>query len=193
MSSGAPAGLYEGRPDDEMGKIMAVREPVTELDPGYSSPGATATEWRRGRGELEKAEVYWLATVRPDGRPHVTPLLAVWVDEALYFTTGPQERKAGNLAGNPHCVLLTGRNSLHEGLDVVVEGDAERVRDDARLRRIAGAVAAKYGPEWRFDVRDGAFHHPEGGEAWVFEVAPVKAFGFGKGESYSQTRWRFRT
>ena len=31
----------------------------------------------------------------------------------------------------------------------------------------------------------------EGGEALVFEVRPTLAFGFGKGEQFSQTRWRF--
>ena len=49
---------------------------------------------------------------------------------------------------------------------------------------------AKYGEEWRFEVRDGAFHHGPG-EAWVFEVAPSTAYGFAKGD-YSHTRWRFR-
>ena len=128
--------------------------------------------------------------MRPDGRPHVTPLIAAWLDRALYFCTGPDERKALNLAENPHCALTTGANALHEGLDIVVEGDAVRVTDDELLRRIAAAYVDKYGEEWRFEARDGAFHHSDGGEAWVFEVAPARALGFGKGV-YSQTRWRF--
>ena len=49
--------------------------------------------------------MYWLSTVRPDGRPHVTPLLGIWLDGALYFCTGPDERKAKNLARNPRCIL----------------------------------------------------------------------------------------
>ena len=48
---------------------------------------------------------------------------------------------------------------------------------------------SKYGDEWRFEVRDGAFHHGPG-EAWVFEVSPVTAYAFAKGE-YSHTRFRF--
>ena len=74
-------------------------------------------------------------------------------------------------------------------IDVVVEGEAVRVRDEARLARIAAAYVAKYGSDWQFDVRDGAFAHGES-TALVFEVAPVKAFGFAKG-AFSQTRWRF--
>lgn len=164
--------------------------PTTELDVRYSSEDATATSWEEGRAVLERAELYWLSTVRPDGRPHVTPLVAVWADEALHFCTGPQERKAQNLIANPYCVLTTGTNR-NEGIDVVVEGRAEQITDERRLVRLADAFVAKYGEQWRFAVHDGAFAAPEGGVAWVFAVAPKKAFGFGKGDVYSQTRWTF--
>ncbi len=166
-------------------------EPPPELDTRFSSRGATPTEWPEARERLEQAEVYWVSTVRPDGRPHVTPLIAVWLDDALYFCTGPSERKARNLAHNRHCILTTGCNAIGEGLDVVVEGDAEQVADDERLRRLADAYLSKYGSDWQFEVRDGVFVH-EGGTALVFEVAPRKAFGFRKGDEFSQTRWRFR-
>jgi general stress protein 26 len=168
---------------------MAVRDPVAELDPRFSSDGATLTPWAEARGRLEKAEIYWLATVRPDGRPHVTPLISVWLDGALYFCTGASERKAKNLAGNTHCVVTTGCNALNEGLDLVVEGDATRVSDEAGLQSVADAYASKY--DWHFTVRDGAFHGDAGNVAVVYEVRPKTAFGFGKGETYSQTRWRF--
>jgi hypothetical protein len=173
---------------------MARTEPVAEVDSRYSSPGATATSWTEARKDLQSAPVFWVSTVRPDGRPHVTPLLAVWLDDALYFCTGERERKAENLGRNRHCLLATGCNALDHGLDLVVEGDAERVSDDARLRRIAGEYASKYGDDWRFGVRDGFFVHPghESSErVLVFEVAPVKALGFRKGSTFSQTRWRF--
>lgn len=169
---------------------MAGREPVAELDARFSGEGAIPTDWAEARGRLVDAEVYWLSTVRPDGRPHVTPLLSVWLDEALYFCTGPTERKARNLAVNPHCALTTGSNALGQGLDLVVEGDAARVSDDAVLRRLADAYESKYGSDWHFDVRDGVFVNGEGGEALVYEVAPTTVFGFRKGD-YSQTRWRF--
>jgi uncharacterized pyridoxamine 5'-phosphate oxidase family protein len=164
---------------------------VTELDTRYSGDDATPTPWADAREQLEQAEVFWLSTVRPDGRPHVTTLLAVWLDEALYFCTGAGECKAKNLAHNPHCILTTGCNTLDQGLDIVVEGDALRVTDQSRLQRIADLYELKYGSEWRFDVRDGAFNGQGGNVALVFEVAPSTAFGFGKGASPSQTRWRF--
>jgi nitroimidazol reductase NimA-like FMN-containing flavoprotein (pyridoxamine 5'-phosphate oxidase superfamily) len=170
--------------------VMARGARETALDQRYSSDGATATDWEHARAQLEQAELFWISTVRPDGRPHVTPLIAVWFDDALFFCTGPDERKARNLAENPRCILTTGRNTMGDGLDVVVEGEAVNVRDEERLRRIADAYVAKYGEEWRFEVRDSAFHH-QGGRALVFEVAPATAFGFGKGDEFSQTRWRF--
>ncbi|MFF4951769.1 pyridoxamine 5'-phosphate oxidase family protein [Streptomyces chattanoogensis] len=172
---------------------MAAREPVTELHPDYSSAGATATAWTAAVGGMTEAEIFWLSTVRPDGRPHVTPLLAVWADGALHFATGAEERKARNLAAAPHCVLTTstaGGNDLHAGLDVVVEGDAVRVEDETTLLGLADLFLEKYGDDWRFEVRDGAFHR-EGHRALVFRVEPVRAFGFGRGETYSQTRWTF--
>jgi nitroimidazol reductase NimA-like FMN-containing flavoprotein (pyridoxamine 5'-phosphate oxidase superfamily) len=170
---------------------MVEPDPVTDLS-AFSSDDAVSTEWARGRRDLQDAEVYWLATVRPDGRPHVTPLTGIWFDGALYFCTGPTERKAKNLAQNAHCVLTTGCNRL-DGLDVVVEGNAAKVSDPAELANVADTYESKYGRH---------FTAPEGtwfglgdamrrGEAVVFRVAPSTAFGFGKGTPYSQTRWSF--
>ena len=167
---------------------MAIIESTTELDTRFSSNDAKATPWAVGTDHLAKAEIYWLSTVRPDGRPHVTPLIAIWLDSSLYFCTGPDERKAKNLAQNPHCVVTTGNNSIGEGLDVVLEGMAVEVHDEVRLRELATAYKAKY--DWDFEVRDGAFYNDAGGRALVFEVAPVKVLGFGKGDAFSQTRWR---
>ncbi|MEU0627334.1 pyridoxamine 5'-phosphate oxidase family protein [Streptomyces sp. NPDC005989] len=169
---------------------MSGFEPYAELDGDYSDKNATACPWSTARTLLTGAELYWLSTVRPDGRPHVTPLIGVWADGALHFATGAEERKARNLAANPEVVLTTGTNTMSEGLDVVVEGRAERVTDEGRLDLLATAWEAKYGPEWHFDVQGGAFVQ-SGRTALVFQVRPRKAFGFGKGARFSQTRWRF--
>ncbi|WP_433512287.1 pyridoxamine 5'-phosphate oxidase family protein [Nonomuraea sp. CA-143628] len=166
-------------------------EPITELDARYSAEGATATEWARALDTLERAQTFWLATVRPDGSPHVTTLLAVWHDGMLCFCTGAGEQKARNLASNQHCTLTTGTNSLEEGLDVVVEGIAERVTDAGRLKRLADAYVVKYGSDWRFEVGDDSFLNRGGDRVLVFAVSPAKAFGFRKGD-FSQTRWRFQ-
>jgi hypothetical protein len=175
---------------------MAFRAPAAELDHRFSSDGATPASWREAQAVLMDAEVFWISTVRRDGRPHVTPLIAVWFDGALYFTTGAREQKARNLAGNRRCILTTGCNALGKGLDLVVEGRAARVSSDPRLRRIARLYVAKYGREWRFTVRNGHFVHGgeahEGSLALVYGVALTKVLGFRKGREFSHTRWRFR-
>jgi general stress protein 26 len=168
---------------------MTSKDPTAELADEFSSPGATPTKWADGSERLKKAEIYWLSTVRPDARPHVTPLIGLFLDEAFHFCTGPTERKAKNLAANPHVVVTTGDNAIDKGMDLVVEGDALRVTDGADLQRVADEYAAKY--DWQFTARDGAFFNDQGGEAFVFRVVPSKAFAFGKGEPFSQTRWRF--
>lgn len=169
---------------------MTAREPTTELDARYSSGNASAVPWSEATSHLTRAGVYWITTVRPEGRPHVTPLIAVWLDDALCFCTGPDERKAKNLAANPHCAVTTGGNDLDRGFDIVVEGDAATITDETRLQHIADTYVSKYGNDWHFDVRDGAFYS-EGGRASVFAIVPTTAFGFGKGDPFSQTRWRF--
>jgi len=65
--------------------------PETKLDTRFSDPDAVATSWNDTRRALEKAELFWITTVRRDGRPHTTPLVAVWLDDAIYFCTGPRE------------------------------------------------------------------------------------------------------
>ncbi|MFG2073877.1 Nitroimidazol reductase NimA, pyridoxamine 5'-phosphate oxidase superfamily [Nonomuraea maritima] len=165
-------------------------EPVTRLDRRFSADDATPTPWAEAREQLEHAETYWLSTVRKDGRPHVTPLLAVWRDGAMYFCTGADEQKGRNLASNLNCALTTGAGSLHEGLDLVVEGLARRVTDPAALKELAAAWEAKYGATWHFEVGDGVFVNVAGGAAQVYELRPSKALGFRKGR-YGQTTWRF--
>jgi nitroimidazol reductase NimA-like FMN-containing flavoprotein (pyridoxamine 5'-phosphate oxidase superfamily) len=170
---------------------MAVKMPVTELDARFSSEGAPPTDWAEGRQLIESAEVFWISTVRPDGRPHVTPLLAVWHDDTMYFCTGSEERKAKNLEQNSHCILTTGQNGL-DGLDVVVEGRAAEVSDRAELGQVVDSYESKYG---------GHLTAPEGtwfglsdtiraGKVLVYRVTPTTVLGFAKGEQFSQTRWR---
>jgi Pyridoxamine 5'-phosphate oxidase len=168
------------------------QDPIIELVGAFSSPGAIATTWAEARGTLHNAELYWLSTVRPDGRPHVTPLLGIWHDDATYFCTGSTERKARNLAQNANCVIATGCNHL-SGLDVVVEGEALPETDGAELAHVADAFEAKYGAHFTapsgtwFGLGDAM----RNGEALVFRVAPPRILAFAKGTQYSQTRYRF--
>jgi general stress protein 26 len=168
---------------------MATNAPTAELDTPYSSPDAAATDWARAQSVLTDASIYWLSTVRADGRPHVTPMIAVWRDGAIHFCTGPDEQKSHNLAANSNVVVTTGKNEW-AGLDVVVEGEAQRVTDDGALRDLAAAWEDKYGKDWHFDVADGVFRH-EAGTADVFTVVPAKAYAYDRDEPGGATRYRF--
>jgi general stress protein 26 len=167
-------------------------EPKAEQDIRFGDPGVEPTPWADVTQVLETAELYWISTVRRDGRPHVTPLPAVWADDHLYFCTGPSEQKAVNLRANPRVALTTGSNQWKEGLDVVVEGVATPVHDEVVLQRLADMWRAKYHGDWDFTVHDNAFHHAGGGSADVFAVAPDKILAFAKGR-FAQTRFRFES
>jgi nitroimidazol reductase NimA-like FMN-containing flavoprotein (pyridoxamine 5'-phosphate oxidase superfamily) len=172
---------------------MEPREPSTQLDTRFSSEGAHQTGWTEGQEHLEEAEVFWLSTVRPDGRPHVTPLLAVWCADAMYFCTGSDERKAKNLERNPHCILMTGRNTLDECLDVVVEGQVAEVSDGAELEQVADTYESKYGTH--LTAQEGTWFGLgdtiRRGEVLVYRVTPTTVCGFARGRQFSQTRWHF--
>ncbi len=168
---------------------MPIKMSTGELDSRFSSEDASSTPWSRVETELENAETYWITTVRADGRPHSTPLVAIWLNGAIWFCTGPTEQKAKNLEGNQNCLVTTGCNGFY-GLDVVVEGVAERVTDESRLQRVAERYESKYEPPFNFLVRDGAFAMAgDENTALVFEIQPSKILAFAKGDTFSQTRW----
>lgn len=180
---------------------MASKKPVTEknLD-GYSAP---LIEWSRVLKHLEEGfaqgpesggpnrHTCWLATVHPDGKPHVMPLGALWIDGAFYFTAGPGTRKAKNLAQNPNCVITVATHDF----DLVFEGKAVIVRDEAKLQRIADEYAAE---GWSPEVRDEAFYAefsaPSAGPPpWdVYEMVPTTVFALGTAEPFGATRWQFQ-
>src|SRR5437660_9581230 len=131
--------------------------PRTELDTRFSEPAAQPTSWEDTLEAIKHAEIFWISTVRADGRPHVTPLVTVWLDDALHFCTGPAEQKARNLAANSNVVLTTGCNRWDEGLDVVVEGEARRVTDPPTLERLAAAWSEKWDGRWTYAVVEDGF------------------------------------
>ena len=169
---------------------MPQTEPAAELNEGFSESGAVARPWAEVAEVLSNSEMFWLSTVRGDGRPHVTPLPAIWLDGLLHFCAGSHEQKAKNLHSNPRCILTAGANQFRSGLDVVVEGTAARITSPAQLQRLAAIWKSKL--DWDFQVTDGGFRDPAGRTGLVFGVKPAKVLAFGK-RPYSQTRYRFTT
>jgi general stress protein 26 len=165
-------------------------EPTTTLNAEFSDQGASATSWDDARRALETAELSWIATVRADGRPHMTPLVTVWLDDVLHFCTGPHEQKAVNLRDNQNVVLMTGCNRWDGGVDVVVEGRAVRVTDRSTLERLAEAWTHRWDGRWTFEPGPEGFTGGGTETVWVYAVPPDQAFAFAKGE-FSQTRHTF--
>jgi nitroimidazol reductase NimA-like FMN-containing flavoprotein (pyridoxamine 5'-phosphate oxidase superfamily) len=166
--------------------------PVTKLDERYSDPAAVATSWEETRKALESAELFWVTTVRADGRPHVTPVVAAWLDGAIHFSTGDTEQKFRNMTANPHVILTTGCNSWDGGLDVVAEGEAVQTTDHDTLVRIAEAFRPKWDGRWQWVAKGGAFTGSDGeGRAEVFSVRPVKVYAHAKGDPFGATSHTF--
>ncbi|HZS72271.1 MAG TPA: pyridoxamine 5'-phosphate oxidase family protein [Candidatus Acidoferrum sp.] len=139
--------------------------------------------WKWAEERLRKSHNFWIATVRRDGRPHMMVIWGLWLGGAIYFSTGSESRKAKNLAGNAQCVM--GTEKAHEA--VVVEGTAERVTNEALLKKILRLYERKY----RFDMRGFekdilALKEP------IFALRPRVAFGLDeKRYQASATRWEF--
>lgn len=155
--------------------------------------GSETIPWSRPLEQLESVEghlTFWLATTRPDGRPHVTGVGALWIDGQLYFTSGPGTRKSKNLDRNPRCAVSVAL----PGIDLVLEGSAAMVTDEATLTRVAEAYAAT---GWPVEVRDGAFTAPfsapsAGPPPWnLYALTHKMAFGLATAEPNGATRWRF--
>jgi len=106
----------------------------------------------------------------------------------LHFCSGDEEQKSVNLRSNPQCVLTTGTDQLFSGLDVIVEGVAERVTDRPRLVELAAVWKSKL--DWDYEIGDGVFHDGAGHNGLVYGVKPVKVLSFNK-KPYIQTRYRF--
>lgn len=174
-----------------MGEIGLVRKVVPERTPKASRPympgyemmfeeGMGLLPWSWAAERFSKAHNYWLATTRPDGRPHIMPVWGVWVDNAFYFSTGRQSRKSRNLAVSPNCVVCP----EGAGEAIILEGIAQEVTESSSVRRFADEYRKKY--DWDM----------EGNEGPIYGVRPRVAFGFVEKSNAVQgnpTRWLFDT
>jgi PPOX class probable F420-dependent enzyme len=160
---------------------MSVLEPTPSriTTPGYgfenaTSPAGEKFPWSRVSEVFANARNYWIATTRPDGRPHAAPVWGVWSEGRLYFSSAKESRKARNLARNPNiAVHIEGA----AGEVVIVEGVAQETRDSSALRPVWDAYKAKY--DWS------AESYP------FFVVRPIVAFSFEEDLGDTATRWEF--
>ncbi len=141
--------------------------------------------WSHARERLEKAVVYWIVTATPSGRPHVTPVWGVWLDESLFFDGAPETRRVRNMTANP--AVAVHLESGGDGKDIVIlEGEAREIPkpDRALTTRIAAAYAAKYASE---GYKPGVDTWDAGG---LYVVRPRVVFAW-TNLGTDPTRWRF--
>ncbi|HMO56958.1 MAG TPA: pyridoxamine 5'-phosphate oxidase family protein [Roseiflexaceae bacterium] len=137
------------------------------------------------RIQLEAAKVYWIASVRPNGRPHVSPVWGIWLDEQFYFDGSPETRRMRNIAVNP--AIAVHLDSRNDGAEVVMlEGHAHLVEQPPRLltERIAAAYTTKYIAEKYAPSPD---TWDQGG---LYVVAPTVVIAWTNFQK-NPTRWRF--
>ncbi|MGZ4616189.1 MAG: pyridoxamine 5'-phosphate oxidase family protein [Actinomycetes bacterium] len=171
---------------------MADREPVEVAN--LDRYGFPSLPWSRPHDLLaatpQPDTPFFLGTSRPDGRPHAAGIGAVWLDGDLYFTSGAGTRKARNLAANPACTIST----RLPGIDLVCEGEANRVVDGPTLEQVAGRYRDG---GWPAEVAGDAFTAPfsapsAGPPPWqLYRFTLHTAFGVATAEPYGATRWRF--
>jgi PPOX class probable F420-dependent enzyme len=153
--------------------------------PGYgvlpADQGSGLIPWAEAERRLSVSHDYLVATVRPDGRPHVMPVWGVWLDGRVWFSSGLRSRKARDLAADPRCTLTT-----DDAQDpVVVEGSAVQVTDPAGIAAFLEAMNAKYDAGMTVDFLDPAVNGS-------FAVRPERAFALSHDDFVgSPTRWRF--
>ena len=146
--------------------------------PGYgiSTKKKGTLPWKWAEQRLAKTRQYYLATVHPEGRPHVMPVWGLWLNGSFYFSTGKTSRKARNLALNHNCVVCSDDTSQA----VIVEGRVEMIIDVGALKPVFAAYKKKY----KMDVS-------EMGEPF-YRVRPRAAFGlFEKKFVDTATKWLF--
>jgi PPOX class probable F420-dependent enzyme len=161
--------------------------PDRPVMPGYgvlsAEQGSGLIPWPEVERRLTVSHDYWVATVRPDGRPHVMPVWGVWLDGRLWFSSGLRSRKARNLAADPRCTLTTDDAQN----PVVLDGVAARVADADGISAFVVAMNAKYDAGMTADFLDPAVNA-------TFAVRPERAIALTHDDfTGSPTRWTFPT
>jgi len=157
--------------------------------------GDAALPWSRPRdllvaGPDQPGTTFFLATTRPDGRPHVAGIGVYWHDGDLYFTSGPGTGKSKHLGAAPACAI----SIALEGIDLILEGDATKVTDPTVMETV---IAIFRDGGWPAEVQDGRITAPysapsAGPPPWdLYRFTFHTAFGVATAAPFGATRWRF--
>ena len=152
-----------------------------ELERSLVGEESGTTSWEVARDRLanpEEQRTSWLATTRPDGRPHLMPVIAFWIDGAIHIVAGEGTRKARNLAADGRCVIATSSTTL-PSLDIVVEGRADPLTEEDGVRHIAEVLSVS---GWPLEPKGDKVNGPNAPTAGpppytIFRIVPSKVFG----------------
>lgn len=86
-----------------------------KLPKGYVDNPISEVPWEYVEEKLTNAKHYWMCSVRPNGRPHVVPRWAVYLDGKIYYDGSPETRHARNIAGNPNITV-----NLEDGQKAII-------------------------------------------------------------------------
>lgn len=153
--------------------------------PGYglvdATQGTGLLPWSWARERLQRSHDYWVTTARGAAQPHIMPVWAVWLDDALWFSSSRASRKARDIAQGSRCAIAT--DNPYE--PVIIEGRAVLIEDESAIVRFVAAVNEKYQTDYGVEF----FARPENG---CFLVRPEWAFGLLESDfTGSPTRWTF--
>ena len=182
------------------------QERAPEDERSLVGDGSETTTWELARDRLanpEDARTCWLATTRPDGRPHLMPVIAFWIDGAMHIVAGEGTRKGRNLSADGRCVVATSSTTL-PSIDIVIEGRAEALTEDGDVRHLAEVLNEK---GWQLEAKGDKVFGPNAPTAGpppysIFRVVPSKVFGlphmygmeqFDPSELPRPTRWDFES
>ncbi len=155
-------------------------EPVVErpmMPGGYGVPeGDEGTiPWREADAWLVETKVFWIATTRPDGRPHANPIWGAWIEGQFYFDGSPQTRWARNIAANPAIVVHIEKGDVAVMIEGVVEETVPQSEIHAKIR-------ASYGARYSYIPEEGGVMYvvkPSVGFAWAEFPRSVTKYKFG--------------
>ena len=150
-------------------------------DYGIKGPddGAGLLPWSWAVERLTASHDYWIATIDRDGAPAVMPVWGGWIDDAVWFSSGPRSRRVRNLGRDPRCTITTD-NPLEP---VVIEGTAVPVTERSAVERFTAACNTKYETDIPVEFFvDNA----------MFSVSPSVAYGLTEADfSGTPTKWVF--
>jgi Pyridoxamine 5'-phosphate oxidase len=172
-----------------------IDEPVAEVIATGADSDTLPIAWDEATGLFAAERWYWISTTGDESRPHLRPVIAVYIDHRVFSTTSSLARKARDLISRPMLAIA----ARAPAIDIVIEGKISWVDDIERLQRVADAYQEKYG--WPVTVAADSFDAPYGAPTAgnapyrVYELTPTAAYAFGTANNLGErsTRYRFNT